>query len=268
MEETSRRLPMAIRRINSTGRKKIRREDARISVCPDSDGVLAFKATLNVSDYDLPDDACVFVEAYRQTTFMRFPHGTVATPLPGNQELRLTQFTSASGLLFRVRVTSTGDRPGVLLAEADRIPIRDDEEQPGNRIALLPPAPADLGQETWRLDLTGANGPLLLVNRLIGDWKTVAASPLFRSLVYPAAMRQVLWHIYKVDEVRNMDDADDWRCRWLQFAAALPGADNVPLTSENDDDWTAWIDAAVESFARQHHLLDRYKASLAAEASA
>ena len=69
---------MSIRRINSTGRRKILREDARIFVRPDSDGMLSFDAKLNLTGYDLPDDARVFVEAYRLTSLMRFPHGTVA----------------------------------------------------------------------------------------------------------------------------------------------------------------------------------------------
>ncbi len=258
---------MSIRRINSTGRKKIARGDARIAVRPDSDGVLMFDATINVTDYG-PPDAQVFVEAYRQTTFMRFAHGTVAAPQPPRDlARRLTAFATVDGLLFRVRVTSTGDPAGVLLlAEADRIPVSDNEEQPDNRIALLPPAPFDLGQETWRVDLEGANGPLLLVNNRLGDWKAVAASPLFRSLVYPAAMRQVLWHIYKVEETRTTDDTDDWRSRWLAFAKSLPGAGDLPLTDE-DDEWERWITSAVESFSRQHQMLDRYKTFLAAETS-
>jgi hypothetical protein len=260
---------MPIRRINYTGRVKILREDARIYVSPDSDGVLTLDAAINLTDYGLPTDAEVSVEAYRETAFMRFPYGTVASPQsPHGLARRLAEFTSREGLLFRVKVTSTGDRPGVLLAKADRIPVSDDEEQPENRIALLPPAPGELGQETWRVDLTGANGPLLLVNIRVGDWKAVAASPLFRSLVYPAAMRQVLWHIYKIEETRAMDDLDDWRCRWLAFAATLPGAGDPPLTSEDDDDWAEWITAAVESFARRHQMLDHYKAFFETEASA
>jgi len=259
---------MSIKRINSTGRKKIVRGDALISIRPDSDGVLTFDATINLIDYGLPNDAHVFVEAYRQTTYMRFPHGTVAAPQPtGDQARRLTEFATGDGLLFRVKVTSTGDRTGVLLAEADRLPVRGDEEQPDNRIALLPPVPFDLGQETWRIDLKGADGPLLLVNSRVGDWKAVAASPLFRSLVYPAAMRQVLWNIYKVEEIRTMDDdADDWQHRWLAFASALPGAGFPPQTSE-DNDWDEWITGAVESFARLHQMLDHYKAFLVTESS-
>src|SRR5262245_34387626 len=114
---------MSIRRINSTGRKRIVREDIRILVSSDADGILEFDATVDLAPYGLPADARVFVEAYRQTTFMRFEHGTVATPRPHPGTCRLSEFSSREGLLFRVKVTATGDRPGVLLAEGDRIPI-------------------------------------------------------------------------------------------------------------------------------------------------
>jgi hypothetical protein len=170
-------------------------------------------------------------------------------------------------LLFRVKVTSTGDRAGVLLAEADQIPVSDNDEQPDRRIALLPTAPEDLNQEIWRIDLTGANGPLLIVNSRVDDWKATAASPLFRSLVYPAVMRQVLWHVYKVEGTRTMEDGDDWRCRWLSFAAALPGIGDPPLSSEEDDEWGEWITGAAESFCSQHHMFDRYTAYQAREVS-
>jgi hypothetical protein len=261
---------MAIRRINSTGRKKILREDARFLVRTDADGVLSFHGTLNLTEYGLPEDGQVFVEAYRQTTFMRFPHGTVALPEPPPDPPRqLTEFATRDGLRFRVKVTSTGERAGLLLAEGDSLPASDDEEHPEDRIPLLPPAPGDLGQETWRVDFSGADGPLLLINSRLGDWKAVAGSPVFRSLVYPAAMRQVLWHVYNVRKTPAMDDDQDWGSRWLSFAAALPGADDPPLDSDDDDGkWQAWIDGAVESFSRKHRMLDRYGAFLTSEASA
>ena len=255
---------MSIRRINSTGRKKILREDARVIVRADGDGTLTFDATLGLGDYELPDDAKVFVEAYRQTTFMRFPHGTVSSPQPPHDApRRLTEFASRDGLLFRVKVTSTAGRAGVLLAEADRIPISDDEEQPDNRIPLLPPAPGDLGQETWRVDFAGGNGPFLLINSRFDVWQAVAASPTFRSLVYPAAMRQVLWHIYKVEDTRDTDDPHSWQSRWLNFAASLPGVGQPPPSSDDEDEWDEWITDAVGSFARQHQMLDHYKAVVA-----
>lgn len=251
---------MSIKRINSTGRKRILREDVGIRLYTIQSGALVFEATLNLQEYELPGESLVFIEAYRQTTFMRFPYGTVAVPnAPPEPERQLREFTSADALLFRVRVTSAAEPSGMLLAEGDRIPPGNDNEQPDSRMPLLPPLPGDLGQEAWRVDLDGANGPLLLVNNRIGDWKAAAKSPLFRSLVYPAALRQVLWHIYKVDEVEVADDMTDWRCRWLAFASSLPGAGKPPLGTDDDADWESWIISAVESFCRQHQMLEHFK---------
>ena len=259
-----------IKRINFTGRSKILREDARISVCPETDGVLAFDATLDLAEYGLPGDARVFVEAYRwvSLTFMRFEYGTVAAPRPqGGGRLRLSAFPTSDGLLFRVKVTSVGERAGVLLAEADRIPISDDEEQPDHRIALLPPLGEDLGQETWRVNYDRTSGPVLLVNNRLGDWKAIAASPLFRSLVYPAAMREVLWRVYKIEETRDMDDHDSWGSRWLRFASSLPGVGRPPVDSNEDDAWDDWITDAVDSFARKHQMVEHYRTFIAREGS-
>ena len=161
---------MSIERVNSTGRCKVFREDVRITLRSDSDGTLTFNAALNLADYDLPSDALVFVEAYRQTTFMRFKFGTVAAPsLPPGVTGRLTEFKTKQRLLFRVKVTSASGRSGLLLAEADRISACNDEEQPDKRVALLPTEPADLGQLLWKVDINDATATMLQINKHVGD---------------------------------------------------------------------------------------------------
>jgi hypothetical protein len=261
---------MPIRRVNSTGRKRIFRDDVRITLQTDPDGVIVFDADLSLNDYELPQDATVYVEAYRQTTFMRFEFGTVGLPRPPvSVSRRLTEFASRERLLFRVKVSSVGNRPGVLLAEADQVPVADDEEQPENRVALLPPAPGDLGQEVWRVDISEAQGPQLLVNRATGDWKALASSWTFRALVFPAAMRQVLWHIVAIRNTRHTDDASDWGCRWLKFASSIPGAGPIPSADDGGQidflEWSGWIDSAIDAFTRRHAVYDRYSTTLPAE---
>ena len=262
---------MPIKRVNSTGRKKIMREDAQIYIRPDPDGVLAFSARLQLTEYDLPSDARVFVEAYRQTMYMRFEHGTVGEPQPApGIPLRLTEFRSPEGLLFRVKVTSTGERPGLLLAHVDQIPMSNDDEEPDKRDELLPPVQADLGEEVWRLDFSGARGPLLLVNEKLEDWKATVASWGFRSLVFPAAMRLVLWHVVSERKVRDTEDPEDWGSRWLEFAHSLPGAGELPDGDPDDfdpEEWAQWIESATESFSRQHQMLHHYSTHLGAEGS-
>jgi hypothetical protein len=255
---------MPVRRVNSTGRRRIAREDAQFFVRHEPDGVLSFDALLDLNEYSLPADAKIFVEAYRQTTFMRFPHGTVSEPKAADYAARrLTDFPSADGVLFRVKVTSAGDPAGVLLAEADRIPASDDEEQPDKRLPLLPPAPEDLGEVVWRVGFAGDSGPMLLINRKVGDWKEVASSPLFRSLVYPAAMEIVLSYIAREGDA-TLEDNSDWRCRWLKFASSLPGVGEPPVgknAEEAWEEWRDWIEDAVSSFARAHGMLNQYKAA-------
>ena len=113
---------MAIRRLNYTGRKPIHRSDTRITVREYPDRPATFDADLRLGEYKLPAGAYVFVEAYRQATWMRFPFGRVGelTPPPDLERI-LTEFESPDRVLFRVRVTSAEGRQGIMLAEADKI---------------------------------------------------------------------------------------------------------------------------------------------------
>ena len=97
-----------IRRFNYTDRLRIRRSDVRI-VLREEDGKLEFDADLRaLADYDLPPDSLVFIEAYRQTNWMRFPFGQLGAILPGANRV-LSQFDSPDGIQFRVKVTPNGD---------------------------------------------------------------------------------------------------------------------------------------------------------------
>lgn len=241
-----------IRRFNYTGRKAINRSDTNLRI---EENPLRFSAGLSLADYDLPSDAKVFVEAYRQTNWMRFNFGTVGAVTPAS-DLRLSAFDTPEGILFRVRVTATTDPEGRLLAEADQIsPVHRSESGEEMREPLLPPKGEDLGEEVYRVDFTGR--PLLLINNQFGDWRTLARSPFFVTIALPQAMREILNRIVRVEEYFNTDDPDDWRAQWLQFAATLPGSSEPPREEEKDafDDW---IDAAVAAFSRAHGMKARF----------
>ena len=128
---------------------------------------------------------------------------------------------------------------------------------------MLPAEPADLGQLLWKVDIDEGLGTTLQINKDVGDWEAFARSPLFRSLVFPAAMREVLWHVVAVRGTDQIDDQSDWGSRWLRFAKSLPGVGEVPDAQDGNfdpNDWLSWIDEAVESFARQHRMLEHYHA--------
>jgi hypothetical protein len=244
---------MAVRRLNYTGRKRLRQRDLLFAIEQPPDSAPAFVANINLEEFKLSPNANVFVEAYRQTTWMRFRFGTVGNLRPLD-DLELTEFDSAEGILFRVRVTSP-DNKGLLLAEADRIrPRIGAEEEESNRIPLLPVKPDnDLGEEIWRVDFT--DRPILLINAAVGDWRALAKEPVFVSLVYPAVLRQILERILYVEEYFEIDDLDDWRSQWLLFATHLLGITEAPTEDQYDD----WINESVEVFCRRFGILSRFR---------
>jgi hypothetical protein len=240
---------MGIRRLNYTGRKKIKRADATFVIRERTDGPPAFDATLRLADYQLPGDALVFVEVYRRTTWMRFPFGSAGRlVLPPADQCVLSEFDTTDNLLFRVKVTSSEGRHGVLLAEADGIRACLPDEVEDDRQPLLLVRPADLGDEVWRLDFSGSE-VVLLIDRSVGDWRAAANLPAFRALVCPAAMRQILTRFSRDGFSADDDDPTDKKSCWLRFAAGLPGVGDAP-EGNDEGEVEEWIDRAVAAFAR------------------
>lgn len=249
---------MPVRRLNYTSRVRIYHDDVDIVLLEQPGKMASFHADLKLADYQFPDDARVVVEAYRQTFLMRFDFGTVGNLQPP-PERTLVEFPTPHELLFRVKVTAVSGRAGLLLGEADKIRPRHPDEEPDRRLPLLPPFPEDLGEEIWRVEYSG--GTMLAVNQNLADWKETVRSPIFRALVYPAAMREILERVLFVEKCTSSDDPSDWRCRWLAFAGSMPGAGPVPRTTE---DQLEWVEQAVSAFARRYRL----RSALESEAGA
>lgn len=246
---------MPVRTLNYTNRQRIRREDARIAIREEKSGNV-FDAGLSLADYGLPDDAHIFVEAYRQTQVMRFDFGQIgAIRIPDDRLLR--DFDSAEGVLFRVKVVTAADPHGLLLAEADQIRPRKSTDEDENRIPLLPVVRDDnMGSEIWRLEFDD-HQTLLKVNSGFGDWRALARDPVFIALVYPSVFRSVLWRILIHEEYRDTED-DDWRSRWLRFAVSLPGVGDPPAEDDEarlDD----WVDTAASAFCRCNNIRATYE---------
>lgn len=243
-----------IRRYNYTDRKAVDRSDARVSIQEDSH---RFQAALKLDEYGLPEAARVFVEAYRQTSWMRFDFGTVAAILPP-EDLRLDEFETLEGILFRVRVTATDDPSGRLLAEGDQIsPARLPKTGEEGREPLLPIKPQNLGEEVCRVDFEGR--PMLLVNNQFGDWQALARSPAFVCIALPQALREILTRILYVEKYYETEDPADWKACWLSFATRIPGSSTPPGEGE-DDRFDDWVNEAVAGFARMQNMRERFNA--------
>lgn len=255
---------MAVRRLNYTGRKRLSQADVRIFLEDAGGGGSAFGASLSLGDYELPQEAKVFVEAYRQTSFMRFACGTVgALQLPADR--RLHEFGSTDGVLFRVRVSSASEPEGLLLAEADAVAPCATEEEEQKTISLLPVRSAPLGDQVFRVDFS--DRPILLVNVRVGDWRTVSLNPVFTSLVLPAAMREVLTRILHIDDYFDVEEGTTWQSQWLGFARSLPGVPAVPSKGQDAIELDQWIEEAVDAFCKQRKMFPKFEQYLTGEVS-
>lgn len=247
---------MTIRKYCYTGRERLKRKHIKISLREESnERNICFDVGVNLSEYKLPRDALVFVEAYRQDSFMRESFGPVGE-LVSPKIFNLTpEFDSHEGVLFRVRVTSSINPKGQSLAEADRISL--EEGSAKNREALLPVKGTDNIPGIWDVDFAEEK-PILEISRNVGDWKGFAKNPEFISLVFPAILKEILTRILVIED-HFESDGDDWCSKWLLFAKNLVG--DIPTAEEDLGKTIEWIDHTVDVFCQKQKIKERFEKS-------
>ena len=240
------------RRLNYTGRIRIRQSDIEVEVRSEEDRPLTFRAERSLHSYELPPDATVYLEAYRGPSYMRFNWGTVAEQLTLGPGIRLSNIDSNDTVYFRVKVVDGKTADGLILAHADRIRANVSQQ------SLLPVESKNLGDIVWRLSFDD-DEPFLIVNSQIdGILEWVRSDPSFAALVFPTALRSVLERLCE-EATAGDDESLSWVAGWERFARDLTGR---PVPSPDALDRSEWIDDAVNSFSRKHTLLNRYQEAL------
>lgn len=240
---------MPIRRLNYTKRRKLSRQDVRISLSGGNDGQpMTFQAEFQLPP-GLPGSARIFVEAYRASPAarMRFPFGTVdAIRHPSRDACRLSEFANDLPPLFRVKITDTSGTRGRLLAEAHQIQPVLPEDTPDRRVGILYTAWRNNDGLVWDLDLETDTGPTLYLDQHADPFHELPARLEFKALVYPEIMRRVLTQILGDDD--SLEDPEGWQPKWARFPRSLGFTEPIPSDRESRDDW---IDRAVRWCARK-----------------
>lgn len=246
-----------IRKLNYTNRTKIFRDDVRISV-NEKDGLFLIDADLsalsNREKYDLPPLGTVYVEAYRQSTWMRFDFGCIKKIQPPKNRA-LEAFDNLEGIKFRVKVTSTeGDHR--LLAEADKIKIENQEEENQGGYSLLNVVPkSDMGDEIYRVVFADPDGaPELWINNENNNYRAIGKSIEFMTLALPAIFREILTRTIIIDNLTDEDDDTDWHCLWIRFAKTVSFDPEIPDPENEQDDAFKWIDDTISRFTKKLKL--------------
>jgi hypothetical protein len=246
----------AKRRINSTGRKKISQDkiDLRIlSVAPGEP--LKAKIGIDLESLDVPASAAVSVEAYHRSTAMRFDCGTVgAKKIP--EILCLNELDQAGGVLFRIKIVDREDKPGKILASADRVRPSIEGEELGRK-SIFPVEYRDLGQEVWRVDINDDAGPSLLLNSKIPTlMHRIHENPLIAGALLPAAFRIVLLHIAD-NPSEDDEDGAGWKADWRRFWSEGLGVEDDPEDLEDDDARDLWVDDVVRRYCETKAFVEK-----------
>lgn len=248
-----------IRKLNYTGRKKIRRSQVHIEIVADENGSRFFNLRFRLEDLTLPSNARVYIEAYHRAGYRRFDCGTIGNP-KRPKDRRLDAIPKSAAPLFRIKVVDRTGTHGRILASLDKIRPEGLESAPAGSRSLLFVEYETLGNRIWSIDLDG-DWPVLKLNRNAEEIGLFAGSdPAFLSLVYPEVLRQILHRIVFEDQHTDPDCDDDWPSLWLKLACNLPGVGTPPPHRKSDQQ--VWIDSAVEAFCAQTDTLEKFNQSL------
>jgi len=216
----------------------------------------SFFAMLHLGNYDLPENAKVFVEAYRQTTRVRHEFGKIGEIAPP-EKTDISELETPEAINFRVLVVDTD---GKILARADR--IRADNESPATKDSLLPIRSAELENEVYYLYMgeDGDDEPILHINSKFESWSILATSSQFYTLVFPSLVKEILTCILIVENHQDTGDMSDWKSQWLLLAQQMCG--EMPPQGSDDDSYSkdaqVWIDKAVRGFCKNHDIVSLY----------
>jgi hypothetical protein len=250
-----------IRKLNFTGRKKIPLRNTMVTLMNGNNHPHSFDIQLDLSGLNLPDEAFVYVEAYKRTSYMRFQYGTVGELIvPANRDL--TKIEAGVIPLFRVKIVDKSSQHGQIIAMADKIHPKGINDDNKEKVSLLHVEfSEDLGSQVWRLDLEG-DWPVLQVNNTIHSMKDITKSDeAFLALVYPEIVRQILNFIIESEQLDPDIDEDEWYSLWVNFVSSLPGVGSPPTGRDPNikTDQKDWVEKAVHCFCDRWHLLDQFQ---------
>ncbi len=246
-----------IKRVNSTGRRRISRDHVTIEVF---DGTpRTFDAAIDLKDFEAPPDAVVVLEATcaGSNTISRFEWGTFGrlTP-PDRRELRDLH---GQNVFFSLKVIDRTERFGRILGLAENIrPIKGGLKTATGRRGILPVETADLGDELWRLEFRTEDVYLLVNERLPDLADRIRFDAAIYSLIYPSVIREILARALD-EEVEGDDETDRWPTLWMNFARRLHPQQAVPPAADEADERLEWISEVVTAFCSEHTLREKFQ---------
>ena len=258
----------AKRRINSTGRLRIRHQSIKVSMAEVVSGQpLQVRASIDLETYRFPTSASVILEAYYRSSNMRIDCGTVGS-LRIPPIITLNELDNRGSVLFRLKVVDREYKQGKLLGSAES--IRADEGEQLSKRSIFPVITRDLGDELWKVEVNEELGPKLIINASVPELRSALEEKenwRSKAFVLPVALRIVLGELVQIirrefngDQIDAIRKDCAWVADWLEFCREKLDS-SLDLQAEQDSNDEDWIDVTVENFCRNHCFVQNVKCS-------
>lgn len=244
------------RRLNYTNRRTLSSDHIIISLDDQGLGLAPkFNAQINIPiEWNLNPAAKIYIEAYVVSTSMRFSFGTVGEiEHPINTTL---DDIDTGNILFRAKIVDESGEVGMLLASADEIRAKNQNDDSDATRAFFPLVLAPLDQAIWSVEISKTDRPRLLLNNQIpGLREQLLSDPILQGAILPFAMKEVLISMFSEEF-----DETTWTSDWKEFVEDLCG--HVFTSNEEDfeeDLKSRIIEDAVSAFVNQKRFGDNAK---------
>lgn len=241
-----------IRRYNFTARIELKNSNVSIRTYR-KDKQLFFDASINLQDYNLPENAKVFVEPYYRNSYLRFYFGTVNNLKPPKNR-SLSGLNVNSNILFRVKIVDDSGIDGLIIGHLKSLIPENEGEESENRLPLLYTEFKNINEEPWRV-IVNPFPTLEINNKIIDVESRLVNDPVFNSLIIPAAFRSILIELLKQDNPFDID-TEHWSGRWVIFIKEKLHISDEP-SSESDQDQIRWINSVCNSFCSFNQFVSK-----------
>ena len=204
-----------------------------------------------------PKESRIYVEAFRGSSFVRFDYGTIENlEYPS---VDLSAIEGAENAKFRIKIVDQNDHR--ILAISPTLSFGNGQEDVNNKRKreILPVVYKNLGEQVWRVEIGDGSGTITLeINNSMPNYESLVHDTYFRAHVLPAALRQILFHIFIVNKYDYEDEDEDLPFRdWIEFVRKYQ-EDNCPM-SFDELEKINWIEDVVSEFCRKNRFIERWR---------
>ena len=225
-------------------RQNLKKQDISLDLIEKKGSLFVRVMFLNLSDYDFPKNAAIFLEAYNRLNIDHIDLGTIDcfSEKPIEKPLPSFDISQRRKINFRLKIIDMKTWRLLGLAE---------ELKEGKYANSLLSLQIDEKIDTiFKVDCDDPDNPILIINK-----KLEALVKDIKPLIAETVLREILFHLLFIQE--SDDDSELENYKWIQLAKKYHPQSY--LMDLNPDEKRQWIDTVVNEFSKKLKTINKLK---------